>query len=116
LRSVGTGQTEPTTAHTRPVALRYKDSNQRHGAQASRFTYLRALALEDGYGPVFKLFCVLGAGVTWMVALALAGVGTLCGLIGLVNPVTRTSFAWGATGLNAALIVVSYVLMMAPPN
>jgi hypothetical protein len=69
---------------------------------------------EAGYGPVYKLFLILGAGFAWLATLALAGVGGLCGLIGLVNPSTRTRSAWAATGLNAALVTVSFVLMMGP--
>jgi hypothetical protein len=60
------------------------------------------------------LFLILGAGFAWLATLALAGVGGLCGLIGLVNPSTRTRSAWAATGLNAALVTVSFVLMMGP--
>jgi hypothetical protein len=70
---------------------------------------------EDGYGPVYKVLLFLGAGIAWLVTLALAGVGVLCGLIGLVNSSTRTRSAWAATVLNAALIAVSFVLMMGPP-
>jgi hypothetical protein len=69
---------------------------------------------EEGYGPVFKLFLILGAGFAWLATLALAGVGGLCGLIGLLNPSTRTRSAWAATALNAALVAVSFVLMMGP--
>jgi hypothetical protein len=54
-----------------------------------------------------------GIRAAWCAALACSAIGTLCGLVGVVNPSGRTAGAWAAVALNAAVVAVSLVLLLA---
>jgi hypothetical protein len=74
---------------------------------------LRPAANDPYVGPAAGVFTLLGMGAAWWLALACSVLGALCGLVGVVRPAGRTKAAWGALALNAAVIAVSLVLLMA---
>ncbi len=74
---------------------------------------LRPAANDPQVGAAAGLFTLLGAGAGWCVALACAAVGSVCGLIGVASPAGRTNAAWGAVALNATVLAVSLVLLLA---
>jgi hypothetical protein len=73
---------------------------------------LRPVAEDPRAGPVAGVFVPVGVGAAWLLALACASVGTLCGLIGVASPAGRSGPAWGAVALNGAFVAVSLVLLL----
>jgi hypothetical protein len=74
---------------------------------------LRPAVNDPHVGPVAEVFTLLGMGAAWWLAVACAVLGATCGLIGVASPAGRTTSAWGAVALNAAVVAVSLALLMA---
>lgn len=72
---------------------------------------LRPAASDPHAGPAADVFSLLGMGVAWWLALASAGLGTVCGLIGVVIHSRRTGAAWATLDLNGAVVVISLILV-----
>lgn len=72
----------------------------------------RSSAGDPQGGPMMGVVSVVGMGAAWCVALACSAVGTLCGLIGVLNPSGHTSGAWVAVALNAAVLLTSGALLL----
>jgi hypothetical protein len=74
---------------------------------------LRPAANDPHVGPAADVLTLLGVGAAWWLALVGAVLGALFGLVGVLRPAGRTNSAWGAVALNAAVIAVSLLLLMA---
>jgi hypothetical protein len=73
----------------------------------------RASAGDPPGGPMMGVVSLAGMGAAWSVALACLGDRDLCGLVGVLKPSWRTAGTWAAVALNAAVVVVSVVLLQA---